>query len=140
MSVHLSYSELAIFIPIIPILAFLTILSIGKRIGGEEGGYIAVASITLSWLLSLLVGGEVLLKLLDGKEEIEKEHLYSWIEIGEFSVDWGTLIDPLSGIMLIVVSTLCLIIAVYSLGYMHEEGEHYALSRYYAEFSLFVGS
>ncbi|MFQ5979504.1 MAG: NADH-quinone oxidoreductase subunit L [Candidatus Heimdallarchaeota archaeon] len=138
---ELLFSELALLIPVFPFIGFLTVLSIGKKVGGEEGGYLAVMGITISWLLSLLIGGQVLLKLLlEEEEEITVIHDGPWIEIGQFSVNWGVLIDPLSSFMLVVVSTLCLIIAVYSLGYMHDESENYTLSRYYAEFSLFVAS
>ncbi|MHA2370289.1 MAG: NADH-quinone oxidoreductase subunit L, partial [Candidatus Hodarchaeales archaeon] len=140
---ELLFSELALLIPVFPFIGFLTVLSFGKKVGGEEGGYLAVTGITISWLLSLLVGGQVLLKLLlEEEEEISVIHPKNsqWIEIGEFSVGWGVLIDPLSSFMLVVVSTLCLIIAIYSLGYMHDESENYTLSRYYAEFSLFVAS
>ncbi|MFW9915614.1 MAG: NADH-quinone oxidoreductase subunit L [Candidatus Thorarchaeota archaeon] len=139
---ELLFSELALLIPVFPFIGFLTVLFFGKKAGGEEGGYLAVTGITISWLLSLLVGGQVLLELLlDENAEILEEaviHDYTWIEIGDFVVSWGVLIDPLSSFTLVIVSTLCLIIAIYSLGYMHDEAENYALSRYYAEFSLFV--
>lgn len=138
---ELLFSELALLIPVFPFIGFLTVLSFGKKMGGEEGGYLAVMGITISWLLSLLIGGQVLLKLLlDEEKEITVIHDGTWIEIGDFSVNWGVLIDPLSSFMLVVVSTLCLIIVIYSLGYMHDESENYTLSRYYAEFSLFVAS
>ncbi|MHA2271995.1 MAG: hypothetical protein ACXACI_09050, partial [Candidatus Hodarchaeales archaeon] len=58
---ELLFSELALLIPVFPFIGFLTVLSFGKKVGGEEGGYLAVTGITISWLLSLLVGGQVLL-------------------------------------------------------------------------------
>ena len=88
-TVELIYADLAVYIPIFPFLAFLFILFFGRHFqeGGngivrkmwkEEGGNFAVLFVTISWLLSLIVGGEVFIKLLEGEEghNVHKEILY----------------------------------------------------------------
>src|SRR5256885_2175260 len=62
---------------------------------------------------------------------------YVWIPslLPENSIKISLLIDNLSALMLVLVSFLCLLIFIYSLGYMHEED---GKPRYYAEVSLFA--
>ena len=61
----------------------------------------------------------------------------TWINFGNgLKLEVGYYVDNLTAVMLIVVSILCTLIIVYSLGYMHEEGER--KRRYYIEISLFV--
>src|SRR5437867_7039955 len=62
---------------------------------------------------------------------------YVWLPstLTEQSIKTSVLIDNLSALMLVLVSFLCLLIFIYSLGYMHEEE---GKARYYAEVSLFA--
>jgi NADH-quinone oxidoreductase subunit L len=54
-----------------------------------------------------------------------------------FSLVMGTLVDPLSALMLIVVTVVGFLVLLYSIGYMHQDR---GLPRYYAELSLFLAS
>ncbi|HYB78104.1 MAG TPA: proton-conducting transporter membrane subunit, partial [Thermoplasmata archaeon] len=54
-----------------------------------------------------------------------------------FSLVMGTLVDPLSALMLIVVTVVGFVVMLYSIGYMHQDR---GLARYYAELSLFLAS
>ena len=73
--------------------------------------------------------------------------MYEWInagaaqtasgEVANFSVDWGFLLDPLSAVMVLVVTGIGFLIHVYSTGYMHEEDGFY---RFFAYLNLFMFS
>jgi NADH-quinone oxidoreductase subunit L len=63
------------------------------------------------------------------------EHSFLWVAGGEVSVRAGFLIDPLSLLMLAVVTAICFLVQVYSLGYMAGDP---GFSRYYAFMSLFA--
>jgi len=73
--------------------------------------------------------------------------LYEWINAGpahtsegplaRFQVDWGFLLDPLSSIMVLVVTGIGFLIHIYSTGYMHEEDGFY---RFFAYLNLFMFS
>ncbi len=60
-----------------------------------------------------------------------------WLEMPGLRVDMGILIDPLSAVMLLVVTIVALLVQIYSLGYM--EGDP-GLSSYFAYHSIFAGS
>lgn len=62
-------------------------------------------------------------------------HLFDWIQVGKLNVHWGVHIDPLTTIMLIVVSTVATVVHVYSFGYMaHNQG----VNRFFSYLSLFT--
>ena len=84
----------------------------------------------LGWLLSLIV----LIETIGGK--VVNTHA-AWLSAGQFSVKVGLLIDPLAAIMLVVVTTVSLLVQVYSIGYMKGEPR---IAWYYAALSLFTAS
>ena len=120
--------EQAWLIPLFPVISFLIILLFGNRMK-EGGGYVAVAFVGLSMLVSLLTIRDVFSV---GRYESEG---ISWL--GSEAFRFGILIDPLSAVMLFVVSFVGFLIVVYSLGYM--EGDP-GFARYYAFMSLFTAS
>jgi NADH-quinone oxidoreductase subunit L len=73
----------------------------------------------------------------NGWEPVRKETLVTWLEVGDLQVDFGLRLDPLSLLMLLVVTGVGGAIHVYSLGYM---GEDRGYSRYFACLSLFTFS
>jgi len=117
-------------IPSFPLAAFLIAGLFGRRWLGHWTGVIASAAVGLSALLSI----GVFLEVLGGKEQTVVQ-LYRWIGVGDFSVNVAALVDPLSAVMLLVVTVVSFLIFVYSNGYMaHDEGFY----RFFAWLSLFV--
>jgi NADH-quinone oxidoreductase subunit L len=62
---------------------------------------------------------------------------HQWLDLGSASIDLGLLMDPLTSVMLVVVTGISLVIQIYSLGYMRGDS---SFSRYYAYMSLFTAS
>ena len=62
---------------------------------------------------------------------------YTWLPLGSLHFDLGILLDPISVMMLIVISTVSFMVHIYSFGYMHGEK---GFQRYYAFLSLFTMS
>jgi NADH:ubiquinone oxidoreductase subunit 5 (subunit L)/multisubunit Na+/H+ antiporter MnhA subunit len=125
------FIEYAWLIPLLPIFSFLLCLFFGKYLK-EGGGYFVVLTVFGSFIISILV----LIEVVRGTTELPYEASIVWMDLGEFGkIEVGILIDNLSALMLTLVSILCLLIAIYSLGYMaHDDCK----PRYYAEISLFV--
>src|SRR5947208_4579974 len=121
---------------LLPLGAFLVVGLIGRRFR-EGGGYVVVSAMAGSLLLSVYVFVQVLLQGgLGGGFAPETVTGYVWLpSIPGAEIRIGILIDNLSSLMLVLVSFLCLLIFIYSLGYMHEEE---GKPRYYAEVSLFA--
>src|SRR5881392_589942 len=121
---------------LLPLGAFLVVGLIGRRFR-EGGGYLVVGAMAGSLLLSVYVFVQVLWQGgLGGGFAPETVTGYVWLpSIGGAEIRIAILIDNLSSLMLVLVSFLCLLIFIYSLGYMHEEE---GKARYYAEVSLFA--
>src|SRR5256712_346733 len=110
---------------------------VGRRLP-EGGGMVAVGAMAGSFVLSMYVFVQVLQQGgLGGGFVPQTIPGYVWIPslLPENSIKISLLIDNLSSLMLVLVSFLCLLIFVYSLGYMHEDD---GKARYYAEVSLFA--
>ncbi|EMA60611.1 NADH-quinone oxidoreductase subunit L [Halorubrum kocurii] len=124
-------------IVLLPFFSFLIALGVGKYLpkGGAFGGIAATAgSFLLSlWVLATVAGGEA-----------ANRTLYTWADAGgigptDVELSFGILIDPLSALMLVIVTLVALLVHVFSLGYMNDEGET-GLPRYYAGLGLFTAS
>jgi NADH-quinone oxidoreductase subunit L len=96
------------------------------------GGYVTITAIGIAcalsfWVLATVMGTP------EHKLEIPSVH---WLTIGNFDLSVGLLVDSLTAIMLVVVTTISLMVQIYSQGYMAgDTGYH----RYYAFMSLFTG-
>ena len=116
-------AKLALFLPLISsILAgFFALRSNNKNI------------VTLSCILMSVAAICSILLFLKG--EFYYINLFSWISVGEFSVDWGIRIDQLSIMMMIVVNVVSAIVHIYSIGYMSADKN---LNRFISYLSLFT--
>jgi len=126
-------------IALLPFLAFVVALFFGQYLPkrGAEAGILATAgSLLLSIWTVLTVAG------ITGPATSYNETLYTWVQgiAGDaLTLEFGILIDPLSALMLTIVSLISLLVHVFSLGYMNDEGET-GLPRYYAGLGLFTAS
>ncbi|PSQ33550.1 NADH-quinone oxidoreductase subunit L, partial [Halobacteriales archaeon SW_12_69_24] len=130
------------FVPAIaalPFLAFLVSLFFGRYMPkrGAEAGIIATAgSLGLSTWTALTVAG------FTGPATSYNANLYTWVQgvgDGALTLSLGVLVDPLTALMLLIVSLISFLVHVFSLGYMNDEGET-GLPRYYAGLGLFTAS
>jgi NADH-quinone oxidoreductase subunit L len=124
---------LALLIPLLPFAAFLAVGLTGL-FGGplrERGHYIAVPAAFVSFVLSLVVFWQVVqgLRL--------NEDLYVWIASGTFRAAIGFEIDPLTAVMLVLVTLVSSLVHLYSIGYMHGDRGY---DRFFAYLGLFTFS
>jgi len=121
-------------IPLFPLLGFLINGLLGPKLSKKVIGPIACVAVGLSAILSTLIFLEV--KALPPESRILNDVIsYTWMAAGNFSVEVGFLVDPLSLVMLLVVCWVSLLIHIYSIGYMHGDPGYV---RYFAELNLFV--
>ena len=117
-------------IPAFPLAAFLVNGLFGGRWLHKWAGIIASVAVGLSALVAIGVFLEVL-----GGAERTTVTLYEWIGVGDFHINVAALVDPLSSVMLLVVTVVSFLIFVYSNGYMeHDHG----FARFFTWLSLFV--
>ncbi|MCK9376558.1 MAG: NADH-quinone oxidoreductase subunit L [Syntrophobacterales bacterium] len=120
-------------IPLFPLIGFFINGLLGKSLPKGVVGTIGASAVGLSFLLTVAIFLE-LLKLPADARSVEKV-VYTWIASGPFQVSVAYLIDPLSMIMLLVVSGVSTLIHIYSIGYMADDEGFY---RYFAYLNLFV--
>ena len=87
----------------------------------------------LAFLTTVLIYIGLLLEPANAR--IFEQVLFTWMEAGDFHVDFGFQIDPLSVVMMFVVTGVGFLIHVFSIGYMHEEYSYY---RFFAYMNLFM--
>jgi NADH-quinone oxidoreductase subunit L len=116
-------------VPAFPLLGFMINGLFGIKFIKKKAHLIAVPALGLSWIFSLLI----LLDVISGKTAYIP--LFDWITAGSFTVKAAFLIDPLSAVMMAVVTTLSFWIHVYSIGYM---GHDPSYPRFFTYLNLFV--
>jgi NADH-quinone oxidoreductase subunit L len=120
-------------VPLLPLFGVVINGLIGIRFSKKVIGSIACLAILGSFIVAFLTFLQVL-DLPPESRVIERVY-FPWIVAGDFAVDIGFLIDPLSLIMMLTVSGVSLIIHVYSIGYMHDDPGY---RRYFVYLNLFV--
>ena len=129
-----------ILIPLLPLLAFVFITFFGKKYLPTASGTIATVFIGASALLSALVAYNYffVVGMTDGIYQAIIPMKIEWLKFSPgLSIDMGIILDPISVMMLVVVTFISLMVHVYSLGYMKGE-ERFAV--YYSFLGLFTFS
>ncbi len=122
-------------IPFFPLLGSIINGLLGKRFIKNEKVIGAIGTGAL--FLSFLVSCKYFIQLLGDSVKSHQNVIASWMSVGNLQVDWGFLLDPLSALMIMVVTGVGTLIHLYSIGYMHGEEGFY---RYFSYLNLFVFS
>jgi len=114
-----------------PLAAFLINGLFGRLYIKNFAPVIAIAGVGVSFLGSLITFYQVAFNnyTLDTT-------VYNWVVAGKLTIPFGILIDPLTSIMLIVVTTISLMVHIYSIGYMHGDKGFYRFFTYLSIFTL----
>ncbi len=125
--------KLAWLVPLFPLIGSIINGFFGLKIGKKMVGYVACGSVGLSFLTTVLVF--IGLVQLPPESRIFEQVLFDWISVGTFVAEFGFQIDPLSIVMMFVVTGVGFLIHVFSIGYMQEE---YSFYRFFAYLNLFM--
>jgi NADH-quinone oxidoreductase subunit L len=121
-------------IPLAPLVGSAMAGLLGTRFFGNRIGQVAAQSLTiLGVTIALILSCWVLFEVNNGY--YFDGSVYTWMKLGELSFDIGFLIDPLTAVMMVVVTFVSLMVHIYTIGYMKgEEG----YNRFFAYISLFT--
>ncbi len=125
------------WIAFLPLLGAVTNGLLGallqRKIGKRAVSFLACAPVVLSFFLSV----KAFLDLLALKPEARFliDRVYPWLSIGTLKIDVAFWVDPLSAVMILVVTGIGGLIHIYSVGYMHEDKSYW---RYFAFLNLFT--
>jgi len=130
-------SEIAWLIPVFPlvgaVLSGLGLISINKKINNSRE-IVSVGLISFVGI-SAVISYKALIEQINGYQSVEK--LFVWANAGDFTIPMGFVIDPLGSVMLALVTTITLLVMIYSHGYMaHDKG----YVRFFTYLALFSSS
>jgi NADH-quinone oxidoreductase subunit L len=129
-----------IWIPLLPFFVFLLTGLFGGRFKPVISGLIGTTGLLISFILSLLTAWKYFFVAVPGQEiyHVVIAAKTTWLQLTEkLRIDLGVLLDPISVMMLVVITTVSLMVHIYSLGYM--KGER-GFERFFAFLSLFTFS
>lgn len=127
--------DLAWVIPLAPAISFLLISFVTKRLR-LLSALTAIAGMAVSLVISFGVLWEVLATHIT--MEHPREYAADWLVVpGFIKIEAGILVDPLTAVMLIVVTVVALLVEIYSIGYMADDE---GFSRFFSYLSLFGAS
>ena len=124
---------LCLIIVLAPLTGALIAGLFGRRIGRSGAHWVTILGVLLSFVLSLVVFKQV---VFDGTA-YRSIDIYQWLSLGDLVFKIGFLIDPLTVIMMIVVTFVSLMVHIYTIGYMHEDPGY---QRFFSYISLFTFS
>ena len=124
-----------LLIPLLPFVGFLLMAGLGRRLTKTAAGVIACGAM----LLSFAVSAAAVARLVgfDPEHRAIVQRVFTWITSGDFSVGLTLRLDPLSSVMILVVTGIGLLIHIYSTAYMHEEADS-EYARYFSYLNLFA--
>ena len=123
-------TNLALLLLLAPFLGFLINVFFGKSLGKTISGIIGTLTVVVSFAVSLYFFGQISAS----KEPIQIQ-LFDWIQISNFKIDFGFLLDQLSILWLLFVTGIGSLIHLYSISYMHDDEK---IHSFFAYLNLFV--
>jgi NADH-quinone oxidoreductase subunit L len=135
------YDTLIPLIAILPIAGFAFTALFGRRIQAQYGKVAAsavpIALVGLAWAAAMIVAAGAIGGAAPFGAHGHGITFWEWIPAGQFSVSAGFFVDALTACLLIVVTTIGLLVHIYSVGYMSHDGGYW---RFFAYLNLFMFS
>lgn len=127
--------ELIWLIPLIPLIGFI-VNGLGQNVIPKTLiGIIGAGVVLASFLLSCILFGQVLDARAAGEDGVFTYQLFEWISVGDFKLSFSFLLDPLSSLMLLIITGVGFLIHLYSYSYMlHDSG----FGKFFAYLNLFI--
>jgi len=122
-----------LLIPLLPFVGFLINASLGRRLPKSVSGGIACAAMIAAFGVSLMSA----FSAMSAADHAVQQTFFRWISSDALQIPFALRVDPLSSLMILVVTGIGSLIHIYSTAYMHEEtdGEY---ARYFSYLNLFA--
>jgi NADH-quinone oxidoreductase subunit L len=127
--------SLLALIPLFPLLGFLVNAFFGRRLPKAVSGGLASAAMVASFAVSAMAVWHI--SGLPIESRAIEQRVYTWIASGDLSVDLAFRVDPLSAVMILVITGIGSLIHIYSTAYMHDESDS-EFARYFSYLNLFA--
>lgn len=123
-------TNLALVLLLAPFAGFLITIFFGKSLGKSASGFIGTAAVVASFAITLTFFLQV-----TSTGQALNLPVFDWIQISNFKVDFGFLLDQLSLLWLMFVTGIGSLIHLYSISYMHDDEN---MHKFFAYLNLFV--
>ncbi len=120
---------LGLLIPLFPLLGFLVNGLLGKFLPKASAGWIGSGAVLASFICVLYIFNSL------GVNDVIRIDLFEWIVFSGIDISFGLSIDPLTVIMMLVVTGVGFLIHLYSIGYMHDDE---GFGRFFVYLNLFI--
>jgi len=124
-----------LLIPLLPFIGFLANAFLGRRLSKAISGGVACVVMLGSFVVSVL--DVVQLLRLAPESRAIAQPIFDWITSGDFNASFTLRLDPLSALMILVVTGIGSLIHIYSTAYMHDERDS-EFARYFSYLNLFA--
>jgi len=122
---------LYLVVPLAPLFGAIVAGLFGRWVGRTGAHVVTIGGVAVSLIASVLVFQDVL------AGHTFNGTVYTWMALGDLRFEIGFLIDPLSAMMMLVVTFVSLMVHVYTIGYMHDDPGY---QRFFSYISLFTFS
>ncbi|MBI4518028.1 MAG: NADH-quinone oxidoreductase subunit L [Deltaproteobacteria bacterium] len=132
--INVDYLRWIVFLPLIGAVINGVAGALIQRAAGKRAiSFIACAPVMVAFLISVRAFAHLL--ELEPQQRLLLDSLWTWIDVGGLKAEVAFQVDPLSAVMILVVTGVGGLIHIYSVGYMHEEKSYW---RYFAFLNLFT--
>lgn len=123
-------TNLALVLLLSPFVGFLFNIFLGSKVSRNVSGAIGTLTVVVSFLLSICFFAQ-----LNQNGKPFEISLFDWIQVSNFKLDFGILLDQLSLLWLLFVTGIGSLIHLYSISYMHDDEN---MHKFFAYLNLFV--
>ncbi len=120
-------------IPLLPFTGFLVNALLGKRLPKSISGGVACAAMIAAFGVSL----SAVMTMVGTPERAIEQTVYTWIASGDLHIGASFYVDPLTSVMILVITGIGSLIHIYSTAYMHDESDS-EFARYFSYLNLFA--
>jgi NADH-quinone oxidoreductase subunit L len=124
-----------LLIPLLPLAGFVLNASVGRRLSKAASGALACGVMVASFAIAAAAVWR-LLGLPPGSRQMSMV-VFDWIRSGSFDAGFTLQLDPLSAVMVLVITGIGSLIHIYSTAYMHDERDA-EFARYFSYLNLFA--
>ncbi|MGC2061673.1 MAG: NADH-quinone oxidoreductase subunit L [Thermodesulfovibrionales bacterium] len=124
--------DLLWLVPLLPFAGFVLLISAGARMPRQLAASVGTGSIGISALLSMLIAFD----LITTGTHAFSQTLWTWVQVGGFGPRMALYLDPLSVVMMFVITFVGFLIQIYSVEYMKDDE---GFSRFFGYMNLFIG-
>ncbi|HJW29771.1 MAG TPA: proton-conducting transporter membrane subunit, partial [Saprospiraceae bacterium] len=120
---------LGLLIPILPLIGFLVNALLGRYIPKSLTGWLGCLTVLASFICTVMIFRQL------GADQAIRLDLFQWIAFDQINISFGLWIDPLTMIMLMVVTGVGFLIHLYSVGYMKDDEN---FTQFFTYLNLFI--